>query len=92
MCLPDVIILTGSAYDRSTVFRAAVKVLFGDELMRIPPGGAEQLEGTFFRFEEGFELAASPLPHVLQAGWINVSWHQGQGALMLCSAHGLTWC
>jgi len=27
---------------------------------------AAQLQDTFFVFEEGFELAASPLPHILQ--------------------------
>jgi len=57
--------------NRSVVFEAAVRVLFGEDLMRCPPGGAKQLESTFFRFEEAFELAASPLPHALQARWMD---------------------
>ncbi|GAX85351.1 hypothetical protein CEUSTIGMA_g12768.t1 [Chlamydomonas eustigma] len=54
---------------RSLVFRSAVAVLFGDSLLSIPDGGAEELEHTFFAFEEGFELAASPIPHMFQPGF-----------------------
>ena len=57
------------AATRSVVFRAAVGVLFGERLFQCVPGGAEQLERTFFRFEEAFELAASPVPHALQGGF-----------------------
>jgi hypothetical protein len=38
------------------VFRSAVAVLFGDSLLNIPDGGDEELEHTFFAFEEGFEV------------------------------------
>ncbi|GIL67327.1 hypothetical protein Vafri_20647 [Volvox africanus] len=35
-----------------------------------PPAGVEKLARTFFAFEERFELAASPLPHVFQTEFV----------------------
>ncbi|GLC34215.1 hypothetical protein PLESTB_001610000 [Pleodorina starrii] len=35
-----------------------------------PPVGVERLSRTFFTFEEGFELAASPLPHAFQTAFV----------------------
>lgn len=49
---------------RAMVFRSAVAVLFGDGLALSVPGGIEQLEETFFEFEEAFEV------HDMVSMWI----------------------
>ncbi|GIL85106.1 hypothetical protein Vretifemale_13735 [Volvox reticuliferus] len=39
-----------------------------------PPAGVERLARVFFTFEERFELAASPLPHVFQTEFVQSRW------------------
>ncbi|KAJ9527737.1 hypothetical protein QJQ45_000431 [Haematococcus lacustris] len=63
---------------RRLVFLASVEVLFGapfmDSLAWDSSGGLAEgplaLEAAFFSFEAGFELAASPVPHMFQPGFI----------------------
>uniref|UniRef100_A0A7S0VC43 Cytochrome P450 n=1 Tax=Polytomella parva TaxID=51329 RepID=A0A7S0VC43_9CHLO len=56
---------------RHWVFCVGVEVLFGSEFLhKGPHGSVAALAAEFWIFEEGFELAASPLPHLLQPRWI----------------------
>ncbi|DBA87474.1 TPA: Cytochrome P450 7B1, variant 4 [Trebouxia sp. C0004] len=49
---------------KDTLFPAAVKSIFGAAFLQCH--GIAQLQKAFFAFEEGFELAASPVPHLFQ--------------------------
>ena len=49
---------------KKILFPAALESLFGSTFLR--HHGSEHLQKAFFAFEEGFELAASPVPHFLQ--------------------------
>lgn len=49
------------------LFPAAVESLFGPHFL--PAHGREKLQAAFFAFEKKFELAASPVPHLLQPGF-----------------------
>jgi cytochrome P450 len=49
---------------QSLLFPAAVEALFGPAFLQCH--GAPALQAAFFEFEGGFELAASPVPHLLQ--------------------------
>ncbi len=49
---------------KDILFSAAVQSVFGAAFLHCH--GAAQLQKAFFAFEEGFELAASPVPHVFQ--------------------------
>lgn len=49
---------------KGLTFRSSVDALFGPRFLKELGGGG--LQDTFWRFEQGFEMAASPLPHVLQ--------------------------
>lgn len=41
------------------VFQAAVETLFGPTLFKCVPGGAQQLQRTFLRFDHNFEVSAA---------------------------------
>ncbi len=49
---------------RRLVFGAGVETLFGPKAFEFE--SETDLEETFYAFECGFELAASPVPHALQ--------------------------
>ena len=49
---------------KKILFPAALESIFGAAFLR--HHGSERLQKAFFAFEEGFELAASPVPHFLQ--------------------------
>ena len=49
---------------KQILFPAALKSIFGAAFL--DSHGSEHLQKAFFAFEEGFELAASPVPHFLQ--------------------------
>ena len=49
---------------KDILFPSALESIFGAEFLH--HHGAAKLQTAFFAFEEGFELAASPAPHVLQ--------------------------
>lgn len=52
---------------KEVLFVPTVEALFGAEFCG--RHGTAALGDAFFRFEAGFELAASPLPHFLQRGF-----------------------
>ena len=60
---------------KQILFPAALKSIFGAAFLGYH--GSEQLQKAFFAFAEGFELAASHLPHFLQP-----SFCQGRRALL----------
>ena len=60
---------------KKILFPAALKSIFGAAFL--DSHGSEPIQKAFFAFEEGFELAASPLPHFLQP-----SFCQGRQALL----------
>ncbi len=49
---------------KEVLFAPTVQALFGAEFCS--RHGPAALADAFFGFESGFELAASPLPHILQ--------------------------
>ena len=49
---------------KDILFPAAVQSIFGAAFLQCH--GTAELQKAFFAFEEGFELAASPVPHLLQ--------------------------
>ena len=49
---------------KDLVFRPTVEVLYGAAFCQAQD--MARLQQAFFSFESGFELAASPVPHVLQ--------------------------
>jgi len=53
------------------VFRAATDTLFGPSLAANVQAGHAELERQFFQFEHGFELAASPVPHLFQPAFVS---------------------
>lgn len=60
---------------KKILFPVALKSVFGAAFL--DSHGSEPIQKAFFAFEEGFELAASPLPHFLQP-----SFCQGRQALL----------
>lgn len=55
-------------YVKRMVFAAATECLFGAPF--VARHGIEMLQSNFFEFEAGFELAASPVPHILQPRFV----------------------
>lgn len=49
---------------KDTLFDASVQTLFGAPFVN--HHGCAPLQKAFYEFEEGFEMAASPVPHFLQ--------------------------
>lgn len=73
---------------KKILFPAALESIFGAAFLR--HHGSERLQKAFFAFEEGFELAASPVPHFLQPSFckgrqalleaFRISWTEGHFA------------
>ena len=66
MCLPAQVDLLELIKDM--VFQPTVELLYGAAFVAGQEDMA-QLQQAFFDFEAGFELAASPVPHVLQCNF-----------------------
>jgi len=49
---------------KQLLFDSVAALLFGEAFLAAH--GSRKLRAAFFNFEEAFELAASPMPHVLQ--------------------------
>lgn len=70
---------------KDILFPAAVESIFGAAFLQ--HHSVARLQQAFFKFEEGFELAASPLPHFLQPSFcqakralleaFRISWTEG---------------
>ncbi|KAL3140850.1 hypothetical protein ABBQ32_005388 [Trebouxia sp. C0010 RCD-2024] len=67
---------------KQILFPAALDSIFGAAFLQ--HHGSQPLQKAFFAFEEGFELAASPVPHFLQP-----SFCQGRRALL--EAFRISW-
>ncbi|KAL3148124.1 hypothetical protein ABBQ38_014405 [Trebouxia sp. C0009 RCD-2024] len=67
---------------KQILFPAALESIFGAAFLQ--HHGSRPLQIAFFAFEEGFELAASPVPHFLQP-----SFCQGRRALL--EAFRISW-
>ena len=69
------------------VFRASVSLLFGPTFLK--RGGRDRLHALFCDFDGGFEMAASPVPHVLQPRFVAA--RRRLLAALRCAVQGFGW-